>query len=458
VRSQYCFRIIISLLLVFIAGHANAGVLTLRDSISYALNNNLTVRTYANSIENAKLDVWVREMDFSPSVRGSVYSELTGNSGKTSNISIEKPLKQGGSISFDTSVNYLEFEGTKDYTSDSLVKFTYPLLKDRGSFYATYNLVSADRQLQSITRGYDVLRQQLILDVITSYYKTVESLLLTEVNQKSLERAEALLAASSAKLRAGLVTKIDLYRAEIQVLQSKNNLAFLADSIESSKNSFKNLIGLSLDSDFSLETKIEYSPEDFDEARLIEKAFASRAEIKDAEAKIEDGERALKLAKNNLWPRLDWWVGYGAQGHGPSVGKSYSYNNLEFRTGFTLTGSLSPWADVATVKKAERDIEDKKTALQALKNNISLEIKQYLSAMKQYRARIDLNKVNVDLAEKQLEFASLRFKKGFADNFTVKEAEEKIIDANVQYISALINAILTDVKIRKASGGLNYFD
>ena len=78
--------------------------------------------------------------------------------------------------------------------------------------------------------------------------------------------------------------------------------------------------------------------------------------------------------------------------------------------------------------------------------------------MKQYRARIDLNKVNVDLAEKQLEFASLRFKKGFADNFTVKEAEEKIIDANVQYISALINAILTDVKIRKASGGLNYFD
>ena len=456
--SPGCFRIIIISLILLIASSANSEVLTLRDAVSYALNNNLTVRTYANSVENAKLDVWVREMDFSISVMGSVSGELTGPNSKSTTISIIRPLKQGGALSFDTYLNSQEFEGTKDYTSDSLVKLTYPLLKDRGSFYATYNLVNASRQLESVMRGYEALRQQLTLDVITGYYRTIESLLLKEVYKKSLERAEALLDASNAKLKAGLVTKIDAYRAEIQVLQAKNSLISFEDSIDSSKNNLKNLLGLPLNYDFSLETNIEYSPQDFDEEKLIEKAYVSRSEIKDAEARIEDGVRALKLANNNIWPRLDWWVGYGAHGHGASVGKSYAYNSPEFRTGFTLTSSLTPWSDVAAVKKAERDIEDRKTALQTAKNNIALEMKQNLSAMKQYRAKIELSKINLELTQKQFEFASLRFTKGFANNFDVKEAEEKIIDANVQYISALLNAILTDARIKKSSGGLNFFE
>ena len=57
-------------------------------------------------------------------------------------------------------------------------------------------------------------------------------------------------------------------------------------------------------------------------------------------------------------------------------------------------------------------------------------------------------------AEKQLELAELRYKKGLSDNLDVIDAEEAVLKATTSYYSAIAQHMLAKLKLQQAAGTL----
>ncbi len=92
-----------------------------------------------------------------------------------------------------------------------------PLLRGFGKKATEFELENSRRSLEGSERNLELARQRLAVDVVASYYNIVRQQGLVEVAEKSFERNQELLRASEARLEVGLASKLDVFRAELQL-------------------------------------------------------------------------------------------------------------------------------------------------------------------------------------------------------------------------------------------------
>jgi len=78
-----------------------------------------------------------------------------------------------------------------------------------------------------------------------------------------------------------------------------------------------------------------------------------------------------------------------------------------------------------------------------------------INSVRQAQARIGLQEQSVVQAEKQLELAELRYKKGLSDNLDVIDAEEAVLKAKTGYYSVVVQHILAKLTLKHATGALD---
>ena len=78
-----------------------------------------------------------------------------------------------------------------------------------------------------------------------SYYQVIQQRQLLAVARQSLDRSESLRKASTARLEVGLVSKLDVYRAELQASQAQESMVRAEASLDSELERFRTLLGLS---------------------------------------------------------------------------------------------------------------------------------------------------------------------------------------------------------------------
>src|SRR6266851_4330151 len=94
----------------------------------------------------------------------------------------------------------------------------------RASGESNYGLRNSRRAQQAQERAYELGRQRLAVDVARSFYQIVQQRQLLAVSRQSLKRSESLLKASEARLAVGLVSKLDVFRAELQTSQAQDSM------------------------------------------------------------------------------------------------------------------------------------------------------------------------------------------------------------------------------------------
>jgi outer membrane protein len=79
---------------------------------------------------------------------------------------------------------------------------------------------------------------------------------------------------------------------------------------------------------------------------------------------------------------------------------------------------------------------------------------QTITGVKQAQARVYLQEQSVSQAEKQLELADLRYKKGLSTNLDVIDAEEAFISAKTNYYSAIAQHLIAKMRLKQVTGTL----
>jgi outer membrane protein TolC len=429
--------------------------LSLDEAIALALKQNITLQSARDRLTSANISLEAAKSDFQIKIRPEVSGLLRQDQtlDQAYGIQVSKRLKFGSTVQWQTNT-YIDESLDNAYQTDVTLSLTQPLLKGRGTLPTMQEQVSAERSVQSQLRSLMLAQQQLMINAASNYYGILRDEMLIEVNQRALERAQLLLQAAEAKLKIGMASKMDVFRAELQVLTSKNGMVDALESLDNMRRQFNLLLGVDLETTFDLTSTLEYHAVEVQKEELLQYALEHRLELQEAADAVQDAERRLKIAKQNLYPPLDLSIQYTFSGEGDAFDQSLDLGEKFWGIGVNSSFHLDFARDRAVHQQAQLSLNSAIRAWEAAQQDVILEVLQTINSVKQAQARGELQKHSVMQAEKQLELSELRYKKGLSDNLDVIDAEEAVLNANTSYYSAIAQHLITQLRLKQAAATL----
>ena len=453
----FCFIIVAGLLIclpVSISAEEEA-VLSLEEAVMLALKQNLNLQSSQDRVTSAKISLETAESDFKLKIRPEISGLYQQNDELDQNYGVQfsKQFHYGGELSWQANTS-VDDTLDEEYRTDVSLIYRQPLLRGRGTLATTNKLRSAEQNSRSQYRSLLLSQQRLIVQIAASYYGIVREQMVIDVNERAVERAKLLYQAAEAKLKVGMASKMDVFRAELQSLNAENSLVDVRASLENAKRRFNLLLGAEMGTEYLFPSTLSYHPIGLDKERLLQEALENRLELQDARERIEDAEQQIKIAKQNLLPPLDVSVRYTVRGEGDAFEKSLDMNDDFWGIGVNSSFDLDLAQEKATYQQAQLTLNGTFRALKSTRDDIISEVLEAMTSVRQAEASVQLQKQSMAQTEKQLELSALRYKKGLSDNLDVVNAEENFVKAKTSYYSAIVQHLISTIQLQQVTGTL----
>ncbi len=322
----------------------------------------------------------------------------------------------------------------------------------------SYNLFSATRgstiraaeqQVRAGQFAFERIREQLRLDATTQYYDLQDADQQVIINQAAVTNAEANLRDSQAQERAGLGTRLDVLRAEVNLANARQQLA--------NAQSTQTIRRRQLSSTLSLPYAIITAADRVEPAGTwslpledsIVLAYKNRAELQEQLIQRDISNSRIRTAQGANAPTLSVTAAYQYQrADTPSTTASNS-------DGYSL-GLQARWnlfdggATNAQIRQREKDREIAESRFAQNRNQIRFQVEQAFSELQAQRGNITTTERAVLQAEEALRLAILRFQAGVGTQTERINAEAELTRARGNRVSAIIGYNRALAQLRRA--------
>lgn len=435
----------------------------LAQAVAMALEHNYNILGSVDAVQASRLRESASRAQFYPKITPVFRRGLASSGGPGSRTySLEASQRVpwlGGTVSaagnLSTQINP---DPLRHRASEMTLSLTQPLLRGFGPTATFADLTANRRARENQERSYRIARQGLAVEVVSGFYEVIKQRQLLTVARQSMERNETLLRASRARMEAGLASKLDVYRAELQVSYAQDAMVTSETQLMAALENFRVLLGLRptdavepagevLDEDFVFE--LDPLPV------LVQRALDHRLELVESQAQVEDARRSASLARQNLLPQVDVTVGMSRTGFGPNFGDSLKVMDNRFDVFFSTSYPIERASDRAQKAVAEIGVAANRRALAQRQLEIEAEVRAAVRNIDRIAKSVELQKKGVDLALQQHRLATLRYQRGIASNFDVVEAEDKLVSARAALVSLLTDYRVARVRLLKVTGTLD---
>jgi outer membrane protein TolC len=436
---------------------AGAATLGLAEAVAAALQGNFTLLQAADSVSSARYRYSEALARFYPKLTPR-YQRSSDDSTLEVDASQQLPWT-GGSVTASATFRSLPTESPVTRSSNVRLTLSQPLLRGFGPNASLFDLRNSRRDREGSARLLELERQRLAVDVARAFYQVLEQRTLMAVARQSLQRTRSLERASEARLEVGLVSKLDVYRAQLQAAQAEESMVRSEAALQDALERFRFLLGLHPSEPvepaaMALSTDLPPPPAD-PLPVLVRRALAARLDLLEARAEVEDARRNASLARQNLLPRLDLNVGVAREGFGNSF--SSAWNASADRVDVFLSASfpVERSADTTARALAELGLGGVRRRLRQRELEVESQVRSALRELDQVRKSTDLQRQAVEVARQQLRLATLRYQRGLASNFDVVDAESSLVLARSALVSLLARYHVARVELLRVTGELD---
>ena len=168
-------------------------------------------------------------------------------------------------------------------------------------------LSEAEEVLTQLEKRYAAEKQNLINQVRGAYQELLESETSLVNWQKALERSKEQLRIDQSKFEAGLLSTLDIQRAENSLINAENNYAAAVVNLETKKMEFNRLLGLDLKQELVLteQLMLDFLPFDFVLEECYNLALQVDNTVLRAKEELLKAEEAVSLAQSPFVPRVE---------------------------------------------------------------------------------------------------------------------------------------------------------
>ena len=408
----------------FSTAQTGARTITIDDAVNLALQNNL-------DIKQSKMDL-----------------ELLAQKNKYSWNSISPSISASGGFNGDTPLG--EGDTSFSYSLGASLNLTLtPALRT--------TMKKALLDYQSGQASLDTTKRRIELSVRKTFYSLIYFNDNLENQKRSLETAKQTYEANQVKYKQGRLPELQLLNSQYNYERKIPDIENLKRTYQSNIDSFKLLLGLSLEEEITLEGKLDDAVSvHLDETNLQASlnSIEENSQIKAIKQQIISTENTIQATKLSSYaPSVTFSVSESTRGsskENPVTGKDAWEPTSGLSYGVTVRVPLDnffPWSSgKLNVESSEEALQKLKMNLEQARTQTTLAVKNSYNTILQALTQLELLEKNVELTQKTYEMSKNAYNMGSVDLLSLQQAEDNLYSAryNVQNQKyTILTSILT---------------
>ncbi|MBN2636133.1 MAG: TolC family protein [Prolixibacteraceae bacterium] len=351
-------------------------------------------------------------------------------------------LSLNNSFSWQSNSSDLNTNGGQEIFQNRLsITYDQPLF--------TYNRQKMDIKqlelnLENANLNYAMQRLNLERSVTQQFYSVYIQQKNLEIDQAELENTQKNYELIKSKADAGLVALEELYQAELNLMQSKSAVESSVVSYESAKEQFKLLIGMDIDSDFTiLNVEIAEQQEvNVDLDKAIESGLLRRIEIRQREIDLQNSEFSMIQVKAQNEFAGDLSLNLGITGDNKELGKIFDKENRVNSPSISLSFNvpLYDWGEKkARIEAEEISMQLVKMDYEEIEKEIIISIRDAYRSVKNQWSQIAIAEQSLKNAELTYKISEERYQNGQLSGMDMNLQQNQLSSSQISFVQAQIN-------------------
>lgn len=414
--------------------------LPLSDAIKIAIENSTNVQVAEKQIKSAELQVMESWAPLLPQV------SVSTNYGRQDPIN---PSSSAGTESLSKNPQFASMLGTSSVNSfTSKVQINQVLFS---GFRITDGIKIAQINLNLMKESLNQAKQDMALNVTLAYFNTLKADQMVQVSQEALRQAESHLDTAQKLLKAGTGIKLDVIRAQNQIVTIQQQLSQNINNLYKAKISLNLVMGRNFDTPVTLNTCATIQDLDINQQKAIESALGDRTEVKQLKLKKEIDELSGLVQSRATWPTVALGASYDIRDTQVINGNLNDTQSMTYgiNMNWPIFDGLSAYAKA---QKAQSSVTQDELNLNQLQQSIGAEVKKSILDINEAKERIILAQKGLELAKEVLRMAKVRYEAGVGVSLDVIDAQVSLLQANMNLIFAGFDLNVSKAKLYRTLG------
>jgi outer membrane protein TolC len=339
------------------------------------------------------------------------------------------------------------------------ITYKQPLWRGFGSV-AIADIHKADLNATQATLKAQLAAEDLIKDLVSAYWELAYSSYEVDVRTQALDLAKKQEELTREQMHAGAVQPSSLGAVIYELKTREDNMLQAQTDMEKKSMDLRQKAGLELrQRDVVLHPSEDFTigDEEFDVGEVLEKSRTSNRKLATIAIEEKLADVDVDVAADSAKPQIDLQVSAALLGNGDSIGTSFdstgSFGGYQLSASvnmsFELSGAAKRAKDAALAKRRRITI-DRIDTLRQIESQTTLSVKAVATA----RARVNLEKEAMDVAEENVRTERVNFMGGKADNFKVLQRQTELTDARLKFGRAVADYHIAVATLQYLSGYL----
>ena len=416
--------------------------LTLKEAQDYAINNNKMVMTSRMDVEASRIAVWETISNALPSI------SATGSF--TDNLKLMTTLLPGeffGMPGEKIPVTFGSQFNTGASIAANLLIFNAPLYIGM----QTTKLASKLSEKSLVKTELDT-RQS----VSSSYFLILVSERSLEILEQNIADLKKTLNSTRAMLSAGMAEQTDVDQMAMNVTMVENSLSSMQRTIELNYNLMRFQLGVPPETSIMLSETLEGLTDQINVEVLLSQEFNHEQNV-DFQL-IEGQERmsslALKSQKASVLPTLAGFYNYGINGMGDKISDQEWFRNS--MVGLQLSVPIfASGQKYSQIRKAQINLNRATTTKEMVTEQLLIQEKQLRFNLVNANLQYQSQKENIEVAKRVYSSTENKYNQGMASSLELTQSNSLYLQAENNYISALMNLLQTKLELEKLHNNMN---
>ncbi|NVK85972.1 MAG: TolC family protein [Cytophagia bacterium] len=421
---------------------------SLEEAIKYALEYNENVKIARVNTSDANSQVGETRADGLP--------QINANFGYTNNTQIPVnivPANTFDPTAPDGATTAIRF-GVQHQSS--LGVSASQMLWD-GSFFI--GLKAARMLREKVLVDEQKAEQDVREQVMKAYYMVLVNQVRTGLIDINMATLDSTLRDTRAMYENGFAEKIDVSRLQVQLNNLKAEMSSVEQAILASKNMLKLTMGMPVDSEVELTDDLESFDFNYSSAEIDAFSISERVEVQQIEFLKRLAELDIKNTYSQYIPKVSLNAAWGRNSGTDIFGNLWNDQKQWFTSSNVGLSVSIPVFDGLrkkyTVERKRYQLETLNYQSSQLSNSLKQELVNAQKALDVNLEMLEVQEANLELAQEVADVTRAKYTEGVGSNLELIDADQAYKVAEINYLTALYDAIVAKIDLDKALGKLN---
>jgi outer membrane protein TolC len=287
---------------------------------------------------------------------------------------------------------------------------------------------------------YLLMRLTLERNVAQDFYSVYSNQMSLEIAKEDLKNNEESYAIIKNKVDGGLLALEELYQAEVNLATSRSGVYNAELNLEDSKDQFKVLIGLPLDTSFLVAAEILADTVPVNQELAISHALANRMELRERQIDLENANFDLIVAKATNEFAGSVTASFGVQGNDEQFSNLFDTPTNTPAIGITFNIPIFDWGErKSEIRAAQASLESTQISYDVERKDIVMNIRSVVRSLKNLENQITIQRISVENAQLAYDINLERYRNGDLTSLDLGMYQNQLSESKLSLTNAIIN-------------------